>query len=512
MASSVRLHKIKSLYIELGFVAALSVILLAIATIFVLGILQARDEALANARLSARNVEQLIANSSLHVLNSFDMSIEQVVKSLGSIEGQNVPDELKRQILFDNSANSKYFYSIRVLDEKGDLILDSRELKPARLNFAEHDYFQLHVPQGGPNLFVSQPYLARSDGDYAVALSRRLEDADGNFKGVVMGGVSIAFFNELLKSSELGSGAVEAIVRSDGTIISRRPFDRFATGTRIAGPLMESYSASRSGSYEGTSTVDRIERLYSYAQIGNYPLIALVGLSKRTVLSDWRDRAFITSILMVVLMGVVVGLTVKLSNQLKIQVRLRRDLETANDALLKLSRSDKLTSLGNRRFFDEMLEKEWLRHHRMTSELSLLMIDVDHFKSFNDLFGHGAGDEVLARIALCIEIAIRRPGDIACRYGGEEFAVILPDTSKSGATAIARQILDRIADEKIVHPMGDAGYLSASVGVAAMTPRSAVFGMNSLLIEADKALYRAKDRGRNRVEVISLEKPLRIAS
>ena len=176
-----------------------------------------------------------------------------------------------------------------------------------------------------------------------------------------------------------------------------------------------------------------------------------------------------------------------------------RALQTMTDQLKLLATTDGLTGLTNRRAFDTALESELARCRRSGEPLSLLMVDVDKFKSYNDIYGHQAGDEVLKQVGRCLKDALRRPGDIAARYGGEEFVAILPGTDEDGAFFIADAFREALFGLGIVHKASEKGVVTASVGLATFTDRDA--GMNSpeLIRRADEALYDAKGAGRDRV-------------
>lgn len=179
-------------------------------------------------------------------------------------------------------------------------------------------------------------------------------------------------------------------------------------------------------------------------------------------------------------------------------------LEETNRVLLRLSLVDGLTKIANRRQFDIILDKELRRCARQKVELSLIMIDIDYFKNYNDHFGHLAGDECLRLIAAAVARNVRRPADLAARYGGEEFAVILPETSLQGAALIAEGIRNEIFELNVPHETsGDPGRVTVSAGVACLTPAHDTES-TELIGKADKALYLAKNNGRNRV-VVSTE-------
>ena len=217
-------------------------------------------------------------------------------------------------------------------------------------------------------------------------------------------------------------------------------------------------------------------------------------------------------------------LTVRIENQLAIR-RLQLELKAKNinlenqiryrneaeDKLLRLNRKlqilanlDGLTQVANRHRFDEYFEREWLRSQREQSFLALILCDVDYFKGYNDYFGHHAGDICLQKIAQAISDVIKRPADLVARYGGEEFVVILPQTPPQIALKIAETIRLEIANLNLEHPQSDiSDRVSLSLGVAGIVP-SPKYTKEQLLTTADRALYTAKQQGRNRAVLQSI--------
>ena len=184
----------------------------------------------------------------------------------------------------------------------------------------------------------------------------------------------------------------------------------------------------------------------------------------------------------------------------------QQQLLEANLVLQRLMRSDGLTGLANRRHFDDCLNSEWARALREQSELSLLMIDVDYFKAFNDRFGHVEGDEALRQVATCLSDMCNRSSDLAARYGGEEFVMILPGTSRGGARLLAEKVRLCVQALAIPHeqPTQDST-VSISLGVATLTPRGDM-APTDLVELADRGLYLAKQNGRNQVGVAEPDK------
>lgn len=179
----------------------------------------------------------------------------------------------------------------------------------------------------------------------------------------------------------------------------------------------------------------------------------------------------------------------------------QQQLLEANLELRRLTHSDGLTGLSNRRYLDEYLAAEWRRGTRERSELSLLMIDVDNFKRYNDTYGHVSGDGVLKQIAATIERCLGQSGDLAARFGGEEFAVVMPCTSPGAARLLGEKIRLAVEALRLEHAQSSTGrYVTISIGGASIVPAPGV-PTTSLIEAADRALYRAKHDGKNRVEI-----------
>lgn len=175
------------------------------------------------------------------------------------------------------------------------------------------------------------------------------------------------------------------------------------------------------------------------------------------------------------------------------------ELQKANEQLSRLANVDGLTQIANRRRFDNYLILEWQRHLRQQKPLSLILIDIDYFKLYNDSYGHQQGDNCLIRVAQTISTVVQRPTDLFARYGGEEFAIILPETSPEGALTVAESVKKAIAELQIPHRESSISmYVTLSIGIANLIPTSQLTPEN-LIAQADEALYQAKNEGRNRI-------------
>ncbi|MCI0445313.1 diguanylate cyclase [bacterium] len=176
------------------------------------------------------------------------------------------------------------------------------------------------------------------------------------------------------------------------------------------------------------------------------------------------------------------------------------ELTDANKKLEELARIDALTGIANRRHFDEVLKNEIRRASRKNSLISLIMCDIDHFKQFNDYYGHVSGDKCLKMIATCFKEKYWRSIDLPARYGGEEFAVILPETNLKGAKAVASKLYYRVNNMHIPHANSKTSdHITLSIGIACAKPVKG-YTSRKLIEVSDKALYKAKEKGRNRIE------------
>ncbi|HLP96971.1 MAG TPA: diguanylate cyclase [Sideroxyarcus sp.] len=181
-------------------------------------------------------------------------------------------------------------------------------------------------------------------------------------------------------------------------------------------------------------------------------------------------------------------------------VEVTYQLNAANKELQRLSTTDGLTGIANRRMFDELSIREWRRCERMKKPLSLVLIDVDHFKLFNDKYGHQAGDECLRAVAGQVGKVAPRATDLAARYGGEEFVLVLGETDADGAKWIANRLRQQVAELNIPHYATSSRHVTISCGVSSIVPDDKL-SLDVLLKSADQALYRAKHGGRDQVAV-----------
>jgi diguanylate cyclase (GGDEF)-like protein len=439
------------------------------------------EEAL--ARQSLENLASSIDADISRNIEVYDLSLRAVASSMVLPEIKNISKPILHLILFDHAATANHFGAIQVFDADGQLTIDASTLDPAPESRADEEYFQVHRDHADTGLFISRPMQHR--GAFAIVLSRRITGPDGSFLGVVAGSIRFSYFQDLFGRLNLGPGDTITVLRRDRTIIMRTPFSPDVIGKNLAD--RHNWDPARledGGSYSGVGPLDPIPRLY-VRRGGTKPLIVIVGKPLDSILSLWRNEAIRIGAIMMALIAFVLTVTMFLARE----IRRRADAE---DKLEELATTDALTGLKNRRKFDATIDAEWRRALRHQTAISLLMIDADHFKIYNDTFGHQAGDQVLVGIGICISDSARRAGDCAARYGGEEFAVLLPGQSAADAMAIAETIRLKVqgwSDEEAPS--------TVSIGIASVTP-SAAMDWPQFVHAADKALYAAKAAGRNR--------------
>jgi diguanylate cyclase (GGDEF)-like protein len=344
-------------------------------------------------------------------------------------------------------------------------------------------------------MFISRPFKARCDCDYSdewqISFSRRISSVTGEFLGVAVASMRLAYFDQLFNSLDIGTGSTLAIINDDGVLLAQKPFlQNSSIGKSFAGrPNVVRMLREGSGSFDGVSSVDRAQRLYTFSRVGNLPLTVVVALSRTEVFATWRRTAIVICGASGILCLALFWLTWLLCRELRLRY-------SAEQELAQLAATDALTGVANRRTLDQTLRHEWFRAQRSGKPMSVLMIDADHFKAFNDHHGHQAGDEALRALAEVIRANIHRPTDMVARYGGEEFSVILAETDNDGARQIAENIREQV--EQLPSVAGDDRPMTVSIGISTWTTASDI-SLEQLLFSADKALYQAKEGGRNRV-------------
>lgn len=477
------------LFLILG--SGLTVVLIVV----IVAVLLIREHAstLQAATRSTTNIAQLINADVLRNVELYDLALKGLIAARQREDLAQVSANIQHLVQFDLSTAAPFKGEVLLLDANGTVIADSSTLQPTPRNFANRDYFQVHTKDAQAGLYISRPFKIHCDCDqvWRMAFSRRVSGPNGEFAGVAVATMRLAYFDQLFNTVTIGNGSSVNLLNNQGFLLAQQPL---LESDMIDKDLSERPNFKRilregSGTFQAISAISGTERLYTFTNVGELPLIVVVALSSQDVFARWQRAALLTSGATGILCIGLLWLTWMLRRELRRRYRAER-------VLSELAAVDALTGLANRRILDERLRLEWDRAQRSLEPLTVLMIDVDHFKAFNDRHGHHGGDAALRTVAQVIGANIRRPADLAARYGGEEFAVVLPHTDAKGAWVIAEHIRSSI--EHLPRVAGDAQPITASIGMSTWDKRSRL-SLEALLLSADQALYEAKHRGRNRI-------------
>lgn len=477
------------------FLVCGSVLAIAAIAIIVVSLLtrERRDANEAAARASS-NIVRLIDADVLRNAELYDTSLQGMINAWQMPELQSIAPDLRHLVLFDRSTAARYKGDLLLLDKDGSILADSTSLEPRPYNLADRSHFQAHMRDPSLELMVGAPFKARwGFKDWCISFSRRISGEDGSFQGIASAAMRLVYFKQLFRTLDIGPDSNVTLLNTDGALLARHPDipgkdligENFATSPNFQRIIQEG-----NGSFSGTSSIDGKERLYTFSHVGELPLIVVVGQSAKEVYALWHRNVLLVGIATTVLCLGILWLSLLLGRELSLR-------HQAEDELRTRASTDALTGLANRRKLDEVMKSEWMRSLRSGKPVSLLVIDVDHFKAFNDRHGHHGGDEALRNVATTIANNIRRPGDFVARYGGEEFVVVLGETDLDGARAVAEII--RNAVQNLAPYAGDSDPITVSIGMAS-TQANADESVEALFSRADRALYVAKSNGRNRVE------------
>jgi diguanylate cyclase (GGDEF)-like protein len=422
------------------------------------------------------------------------------------------PAALRRlhQVMLTHVKELQQLAGLFVYDQNGRWLVNSQAVLDSSLNNADRPYFIYHRDHPDNRPYVGAPLKSRSSGRWIIPVSRRLSQADGSFAGVVLATIELEYFQRFYNSIDIGNAGAIVLALNEGVMVLRRPLVESGIGKSMTDTVIfrDYASKSDSGLAEIHSFQDGVLRLNAYTHLKSYPLFVSVARAHDEILAEWRTDAHMhmLSVLMLVVGFAVLGrrMVGQIDQRAKAEddaLRAHAQIEKLNQILAQLAMQDGLTGLANRRRFDVALTQELQCASRSGSSLALLMIDVDHFKLYNDMYGHLSGDECLHQVGQAIASAAKRSGDLAARYGGEEFAMILPRCGREQALQIAEQIRQAVRDRRITHAANTDGIVTVSLGVTVWPVIAAGTTAGNLIGAADQALYRAKIEGRDRVGI-----------
>jgi diguanylate cyclase (GGDEF)-like protein/PAS domain S-box-containing protein len=582
-----------------------------------------RQQELARAESNITNLSYSLAQHASRTIEEADLLISEVVERVEHGGLSAYQRERLNRHLTDRVGAVPPIQELSVLDEFGGWVATSLPHLPT-FSISDHEYFLYHKTHVDRSMRINAPILSRVTGRWSILVTRRVDNPDGSFGGIVAATIDTSYFLRFYESFDIGEHGTIALILRDGRLLVRRPFDPAFFGKDMSNlPFFRDGQADQSSGFlTVVSPFDGVRRLGGFKRLPEFPVLVWVALEENEVLAQWREslksdasvaaacvglimafgaftilhlrrkqqleKAMIESeqrfrLLadnaadMVVVLdfdgtrryvsppvidllgytpeefvasnvfgitkpehqiflrsvfelmrdgaerqrleyelrrkdgsyvwveatfkhfhdenGAVTGL-IAVVRDVSIRKAMEIELQDANTRLKTLAATDFLTGIANRRSFDVAIEQESRRSQRSGAPLAALLIDVDHFKGYNDHFGHSHGDECLRQVAQAISRCTKRPGDLAARYGGEEFALILPETDEAGAHAVAECVRAEVAALRLEHPDSKHDVVTVSIGVAAAVPQDEE-APRALLSMADMALYRAKALGRN---------------
>ncbi len=582
---------------------------------------QMRNDLIAADKVETANLARSLAqhaHDNLYVVDVILSKLREQIEAPGPEPESERIDRLKLMVA-TRLRETPELCGLAVLDAAGGLVAGRQNAAAAAADRADAADHRADADRG---IHVGDATRSCDDGQWGLAVSRRIDDGHGRFAGIVQARISIGFLQSFYGRFEVGSHGVISLTTRRGSVVAHTDGTRARIGASASsGTIFRTIRAGgTAGSFRYVSSFDGIARLGSFRVVDGYPLFIVVGHSFHEVLADWRAGAWLHMTISLLASALLVLTGSRIAGQVRIRQQAERRYrllaENSSDAIVcigldgkrryvspaftvltgwsaeevigqpavdivhpedrpsnatllpqllagapqvtsclryvrkdgsllwvemrarllrcddgetqaisnmrditdrraaedrvamlnrelaELARTDGLTGVANRRRFDEALAQEWRRARHEEMPVSLMMIDVDRFKLFNDRYGHLKGDECLRAVAAAAAQVARGPAVLTARYGGEEFVVLLPRIDAAAAAALAGQVLAAVRAMAIEHhDNGAAGTVTVSIGIATATPWAAgleVCGETTLVAAADAALYDAKRSGRDR--------------
>jgi len=473
--------------------AALSVgllIILSLSAALLVLLVDAHQDTGAHAQDDADRLALMVEREISRNVDLIDLSIQGAADGVEQRSVMRLPIDLRNQTLFSRASAARYIRCVSVFDSSGGLIANSLDSGQKPDPLFRNLFSAARQDTAANQLLVGYPYLANDGITRLVTFSRVVRTTDGTFDGMVTATVDLSYFSEVLLDLHIGYRTVIQVSLRNGPELIRtlEPESRAPVRANFAQQLGEKFSNGLARLIDRNSTNDSIT---AQRVVPGTPMVVAVSLSTADIFADWTQRSTQIALLCIVVSLTFAALSVYLAHTLRMRAR-------SEAAVDRLATTDALTELHNRRAFDRTYKHELEQTGTTGRAVSVLFVDIDNFKLYNDHYGHVAGDHALQAIAREIRNCAKRSSDFVCRYGGEEFVVVLPGDDGVAAMSLAEKIRHAIQQLAIPHAATDIGILTGSIGVASINGGGSPGG-TSLLENADRALYAAKRAGRNRV-------------
>ncbi len=445
---------------------------------------QERERALSTAEGTATNLVGMLSQHTERTIDSVDMLLKITARELGP----RASDQVKRSNLLANlsqlTKDLPHVMAIRLLDPYSkEPLFEFYRSKPVGRTADKEALFE-HGENRYRGQFIGRPYFDDSGQSWVTGISRRISGQEGVPGRVVIAIVNLDYLNNFHRSIDMGESGAINVVRTDGVIVTRRPFDPSFMGRDISKPLNEAVQGRTSGTYRMVAATDNIARVYAFRELSRMPLIVIAGISKNSVLALWAAEA--TRSMVITCIAVLILLV---AGEMLARAAGQRD--RLEEHMRHAASHDALTGLANRSEFQVCLDT--LLAEQPDIKLCLLLIDIDEFKTINDTLGHDAGDTLLQEAAT----RLRHLGAVhVARFGGDEFALTVKGPLSEGIR-VAGIILDEL--RRPFAYLGKTMLTAASVGITTSPEHGTT--TSELLKSADIALYAAKFAGRNRYAV-----------
>lgn len=442
-------------------------------------------------------------------LNNVDILLQNVALRMESVApNTGTLREIKHGLAAQVSMLS-YLDDIQVYNLHGTplLVIDP---DTSLLTDALHEsILRQHRQADNSNLVFSPPFKNLKNGEWLMPVSMRFNKPGRNFGGYVIGLIRIRYFERFYSIVGMPLSGALVLGKQDGSLLFRYPFPDSELGLNILNTSLFHRIMSAPAD-EGIlySQYDKQMRFGAYEYLQKYPLFAATTVETNILMKAWLNDTLEKSAIVIPVTIFFALMGMFLIRQIAIRARIENDLvhakyelQSVNNMLQKLALEDGLTGLPNRRHFDTAFKNEFLRAIREETCISVLLIDVDLFKKYNDTYGHQEGDKCLQRIASCL--VTKRSGDLSARYGGEEFVLLLPNTNQEGAFSVAQGILDRVSGMQIPHSASSFGVVTVSIGIYSAIPYRDKSKPEDWVKNADMALYQAKSLGRCQIQAFT---------
>ena len=429
-----------------------------------------------NARFAEENIRQMLSRADL-ILRLMKLDME----TIGYISAE-------RQAILKSLRDSQSIDQIAVADVDGNLVFSAVPL-PAPLNIFHREHFQAQIKVDAQKLFIAAPWISRATGIPNVFMSRRVNDPQGRFAGIVAISLKQDYLDSLFQQLELGASNFITIVRRDGAFLMRSPYlnnaaikpDRYTKNHAGFDLINQGFM---SGTYvtAAKNSLVGITRINAFKVLPDYPLVVLVGISREEALKGALQLQKTYNLIAIVFSGFILLTFLIIWWLLRKQFTISKELEY-------LGSHDKLTGLLSRGHIEKIIDHEIAKAQRYNHPLCMIVFDLDYFKQVNDHCGHPVGDAVLKQTSQITKGLLRKT-DVFARVGGDEFMIIMPETPCHGAKVVAEKIRSTIA----AHFHKQAGVVTVSMGIAQWGPDES---FTDWYAQADNALYQAKKLGRN---------------